>query len=584
LSTSNLLNKRRLPKTIMIFLRLFVMVAPVFFASPVRGETVVATIPLGTGPASPIASGIDVDALSNLIFVADSANNVVVEIDGYTNTVVATSPTLDYYGPYGLAVNPQTNKIFVTDTDIYGHSTGLVSVLDEATLSRIATVGLAGNPTQVAVNPVTDRVYVEEFTGTAVDVIDGSTYSVLARVSVSCAAGTDPSRCNSAGITVNPVTNKIYASFTTPTCCPSSGYTSVFAIDGSTNAVTANVTYADWLLASNRIPFGLATNSETNMLYAVSGPDISLYVQNSDSLHVIDASTMSIVTSIPLGQNNSTMGVGVDEATNRIYAGHGTVFVIDGTTNTEATNVPNIATIGVAVNPATSLIYVSGLGNSVTAVAGPSLSTHTTRTIVACDPGSAAVNQAAQCAATVTDTTSSPTAPTGTVSFTSNSSGTFSPSSTCILNPASSSASSCNVNYSPNVGSEGGHRITGTYGADSTHFASRGSFSLAVTKRSTSTSVSCTGHSSRFTCTASVSDTSPGMPLTPTGTVSWTSSSTSRKSGFSPPSCTLSGTGPTASCTVSYTNPGKSTTVTIAATYSGDASHFGSTGSTTLTT
>src|SRR5438094_10140 len=486
LSAFNFPNKRRLLKTITIFLVLFVVAASVFFSSPVRGETVVATIPLRTGPARPIASGIDVDALSNLIFVADSANNVVVEIDGYTNTVVATSPTLDYYGPYGLAVNPQTNKIFVTDTDIYGHSTGLVSVLDEATLSRIATVGLAGNPTQVAVNPVTDRVYVEEFTGTAVDVIDGSTYSVLARVSVSCAAGTDPSRCNSAGITVNPVTNKIYASFTTPTCCPSSGYTSV--------------------------------------------------------------------------------------------------FVIDGTTNTEATNVPNIATIGVAVNPATSLIYVSGLGNSVTAVAGPSLSTHTTRTIVACDPGSAAVNQAAQCAATVTDTTSSPTAPTGTVSFTSNSSGTFSPSSTCILNPASSSASSCNVNYSPNVGSEGGHRITGTYGADSTHFASRGSFSLAVTKRSTSTSVSCTGHSSRFTCTASVSDTSPGMPLTPTGNVSWTSSSTSRKSGFSPPSCTLSGTGPTASCTVSYTNPGKSTTVTITATDTGDASHFGSTGSTTLTT
>src|SRR5438034_5071434 len=120
----------------MIFLLLFVMVAPVFFASPVRGETVVATIPLGTGPASPIASGIDVDPLSNLIFVADSANNVVVEIDGYTNTVAATSPTLDYYGPYGLAVNPQTHKIFVTDTDRYGHSTGLVSVLDEAKIGR----------------------------------------------------------------------------------------------------------------------------------------------------------------------------------------------------------------------------------------------------------------------------------------------------------------------------------------------------------------------------------------------------------------------------------------------------------------
>src|SRR6058998_2926283 len=102
----------------MIFLLLFVMVAPVFFASPVRGETVVATIPLGTGPASPIASGIDVDALSNLIFVADSAKNVVVMIDGYTNRVVATSQTLGNSYTYGLAVNPQTNKIFVTDASI----------------------------------------------------------------------------------------------------------------------------------------------------------------------------------------------------------------------------------------------------------------------------------------------------------------------------------------------------------------------------------------------------------------------------------------------------------------------------------
>ena len=561
------------------------MLTTTFFLSPVRGETVVATIPIGTGLPNPIASGIDVDALSNLIFVADSAKNVVVMIDGYTNRVVAMSQTLGNSYTYGLAVNPQTNRIFVTDASIYCCDTSrTVTVLDETTLAQIARVFLPSSPAQIAVNSVTNRVYAEEYRVPAVDVMDGSTYSIVARLPVTCAAGTDTSRCNSAGIAVNHVTNKIYAAFTSPTT--TSGYTTIFVIDGSTNTVTANVTYADWLLAAPPAPFGLAIDSATNMLYAVSGQDVQLQTKNSDSVHVIDASTNSIVTSVLLGK--STIGIGVDEATDRIYAGvltGSTVFVIDGATNTLSTSVPNVPSLGVAVNPATSLIYASSyFAHNVTVIAGPSPSTHATRTILTCDPGSVAVNQAAQCTATVTDTSSTPTTPTGTVSFTTNSSGTFTPSSSCTLNPASSSASSCTLSYSPDLGSDGTHRITGTYTTDSTHFATRGSFNLAVTKRSTSNSVNCTGHSGKFTCTASISDTSLGLPLTPTGTVTWTSSSTSKKSAFVPPSCTLNGTGPTASCTVSYTNPGKSMTVTITATYSGDAGHIGSTGSTTLTT
>lgn len=562
------------------------MLTTTFLVSPVRGETVVATIPIGTGLPNPIASGIDVDALSNLIFVADSAKNVVVMIDGYTNTVVATSQTLGNSYTYGLAVNPQTNKIFVTDASIYCCDTSrMVTVIDETTLAQVARVILPSSPAQIAVNSVTNRVYVEEYRVPAVDVMDGSTYSVVARLPVICAPGTDASRCNSAGIAVNHVTNKIYAAFTAPatTCCTPSGYTTIFVIDGSTNTVSANVTYADWLLAAPPAPFGLAIDSATNMLYAVSGQSVQFSVNNSNSVHVIDASTNSMVTSIPLG--NSTIGIGVDEATNRIYAGGSSVFAIDGATNTLAATVPHVPTLGVAVNSATSLIYASGyFAHNVTVIGGPSPSAHATRTILTCDPGSVAVNQAAQCTATVTDTSSTPTSPTGTVSFTTNSSGTFTPSGSCTLNPTSSSASSCTLSYSPYLGSDGTHRIEGTYSADSSHFATRGSFNLAVTKRSTSNSVMCAGHSGKFTCTASISDTSPGLPLTPTGTVTWTSSSTSKKSAFVPPSCTLNGTGPTASCAVSYSNPGKSMSVTITATYSGDAGHFGSTGSTTLIT
>ena len=344
------------------------MLTTTFFLSPVRGETVVATIPIGTGLPNPIASGIDVDALSNLIFVADSAKNVVVMIDGYTNRVVATSQTLGNSYTYGLAVNPQTNKIFVTDASIYCCDTSrTVTVIDETTLAQVARVILPSSPAQIAVNSVTNRVYVEEYRVPAVDVMDGSTYSVVARLPVSCAAGTDASRCNSAGIAVNHVTNKIYAAFTAP-ASTASGYTTIFVIDGSTNTVTENVTYADWLLAAPPAPFGLTIDSATNMLYAVSGQDVQLQTKNSDSVHVIDASTNSIVTSIPLG--NSTIGIGVDEATNRIYAGGSSVFAIDGATNTLVATVPHVPTLGVAVNSATSLIYASGyFAHNVTVIA-----------------------------------------------------------------------------------------------------------------------------------------------------------------------------------------------------------------------
>src|SRR5207245_6997007 len=102
----------------------------------------------------------------------------------------------------------------------------------------------------------------------------------------------------------------------------------------------------------------------------------------------------------------------------------------------------------------------------------------------------------------------------------------------------------CSVSYTPSLGSEGTHIITGTYSGDLTHSGSSDSFSLTTTKRSTTTSVSCavaflTDHHAT-PCTATVTDTSPGTPITPSGTVSWRSSG---KDAFSPNPCSLSGAG-----------------------------------------
>lgn len=93
---------------------------------------------------------------------------------------------------------------------------------------------------------------------------------------------------------------------------------------------------------------------------------------------------------------------------------------------------------------------------------------------------------------------------------------------------------------------------------------------------STITSVSCApaivtaGSSS--TCTATVTDTSSGTPITPSGTVAFSAS----KAGiFSSATCNLSGSGTTATCAVTFT-PAKAGLYKIVASYAGDAGHLGS--------
>ena len=105
---------------------------------------------------------------------------------------------------------------------------------------------------------------------------------------------------------------------------------------------------------------------------------------------------------------------------------------------------------------------------------------------------------------------------------------------------------------------------------------------------STTTSVACSpstivaGHST--TCTATVTDTASGAQTPPTGTVSF--SSAPGPGSFTGSPCTLSGSGASASCSVTYTPGGTAGTPVrtdaITATSSGDSTHAGSNGSTTV--
>lgn len=288
---------------------------------------------------------------------------------------------------------------------------------------------------------------------------------------------------------------------------------------------------------------------------------------------------------------DGSVAAGTDAGSNEVF-----MFAPGGSTplNTFNFGYNWLATDGVALTPdGSELLAVTlagGYGGAPTLNIIPNPeqppSPHPTTTDVTCSPGTVAIGQAASCTATVTDAASSgATTPTGTVSFTSDTSdGSFSGGGSCTLSPTNTSGqASCSLSYTPGPGGSGPQTITGAYGGDSTQTASRGQDTITVTLRATTTALSCQQVKPVLSeCTATVTDTSPGTATAPTGTISFTSSGSGV---FSATQCTLSGSGTSASCTVYYGTPAGAPMKgqTITATYGGDSTHQNSTGNTTLT-
>ncbi|HEY5987176.1 MAG TPA: Ig-like domain repeat protein, partial [Streptosporangiaceae bacterium] len=185
-------------------------------------------------------------------------------------------------------------------------------------------------------------------------------------------------------------------------------------------------------------------------------------------------------------------------------------------------------------------------------------SIHPTSTSVACSPAAVAVNAATTCTATVSDTGSGGTAsPTGTVTFSNGpAAGTFSPAATCVLGPDSGSTATCQVSYTPALGSEGNQTLTAAYQGAVDFQGSGGSFQVAATERATSTQVNCSPATVEVngstTCQVTVRDTDPGSPGSPNGPVLFSGGSGSFTGSAA---CALSpnSDGDSASCSVAFT-------------------------------
>ena len=391
-------------------------------------------------------------------------------------------------------------------------------------------------------------------------------------------------------------------------CVASSGF--VYCIGGSVVSSATNAVYFAALSSNGLGPWSATTNYPTSSL----GQSC---VVSSEFVYCIGG-TGSVVGTLPMSAvyfaTVSSSGVGPWSATADypIFNSHpacvatsGSVYCIGAYRyNGDLSNATYFAALsssGVGAWNATTnypttiitecvaragFVYCIGGYNRPTFISAvyfasvTQVTQNVTSTAVTCSPSYVAVGQPAQCSATVTDTSATPISPEGTVAFSSNSSGSFAPSNTCELSSINSSTASCSskVSYTPSPSAEGAPTITGIYSGEPAHQGSSGTTSLTVEKRTSSTTVNCSKVKGNIVCTVTVTDTSPGTPMTPTGTVSMSSTGTGTLT-----SCALSGIGSSGTCTVTYTpGKGKTSTVTITGTYPGDVNHLGSSGSTTI--
>src|SRR5205823_1537232 len=134
-----------------------------------------------------------VNSNTDRIYAANRFANVISVIDGSTDSVIATIAGINQ--PYGLAVNPNTNRLYVTNGVA-------VDVVDLSTNTLLGTIPVGPSPYGVAVNPNTNKIYVtnqgsgragdcssfvfpaQSGCGNTMSVIDGVTNTVTATVAV----------------------------------------------------------------------------------------------------------------------------------------------------------------------------------------------------------------------------------------------------------------------------------------------------------------------------------------------------------------------------------------------------------------
>jgi YVTN family beta-propeller protein len=121
--------------------------------------------------------GVAINQNTNMVYVAGGPSGAVSVIDGKTNTVVKTIKVGQ--APSGIGLNPNTNMVYVANS--FSNST---SVIDGKTDMLVKIVKVGSGPTGVAVDIARNLTYVTNEKSNTVSVVDGKTNTVVKTIKI----------------------------------------------------------------------------------------------------------------------------------------------------------------------------------------------------------------------------------------------------------------------------------------------------------------------------------------------------------------------------------------------------------------
>ena len=260
-------------------------------------------------------------------------------IAAFAQTVTATIPAQEGSDglPLTIAVNPLTQLVYIAGNG--------VEVVNQRTNTPVRTIDIGQNQLSgIAINPATRKLYVTDF-NTGLYVVDLTSNTVVGHFPLPVAFS----------VAYSPVTNRVYTL---------DNEDNVWVNDGTTGALIKEIV----TIPPNGTPLGstITINPATNLIYIPQGT-------TPGEVLVVNA-----VTTVPL-EGSGSFYAGVDPLRNIVYisdsgnaASGSQVDVLNGATNKETafiTGIP-LQAEALSVDPRTRLVYLSNANGTVEVIDG----------------------------------------------------------------------------------------------------------------------------------------------------------------------------------------------------------------------
>jgi len=297
-------------------------------------------------------------------YVANTANysgNTVSVIDIPTSLAITTIPVGT--GPYGVAVSPNGNQVYVSNS-----ASENVSVIDTASSSVVATIPVQSSPAYVAFTPDGTSAYVANYGSNSVSVIDTASRTVVATVPVQSGPAGVAMALTSKG-TFAYVTN--YFSNTVSVIAVGSSPTVVQTIPVGTGpqgvavAPNSSQAYVDSLLSNTVSVISVATNQVTATIPVGNGPQGVAFTPDGSFAYVANtgSNTVSVIDTASASVVATAAGFNVP---------FGVAVTADGTSAYVANqNANNVSVIATASNTITGTVAVGSGPQGVAIASAP---------------------------------------------------------------------------------------------------------------------------------------------------------------------------------------------------------------------